>query len=222
MKQFKKIIKKSIIVFLFLLALQSTYYHLSGVEASDVISLPEKREWLREFSMDVKHLPKALVNTEISAQSAVAEPEGLEDAVDFSKYTKASVLATGYTAGIESTGKTPSHPSYGITYSGVKVKRDLYSTIAADIKVFPIGTILYIPEYGYGVVADIGGAIKGNRLDLYYETVEDVYTKWGKKNIDVFIVQKGNGTLTEADLKALNENKDMQVFRQQFNNKEKK
>ena len=44
---------------------------------------------------------------------------------------------------------------------GVKVKRDLYSTVAADLNVFPIGTILFIPEYGFGVVADKGGAIKG-------------------------------------------------------------
>ena len=48
------------------------------------------------------------------------------------------------------------------------VKRDLYSTVAADLNVFPIGTILFIPEYGYGVVADKGGAITGNKVDLYY------------------------------------------------------
>ena len=76
------------------------------------------------------------------------------------------MTATGYTSGIESTGKRPGHPEYGITYSGVKAKRDLYSTIAADLRVFPLGTILFVPGYGYGVVADKGGAIKGNRLDL--------------------------------------------------------
>nr|MBS9408334.1 hypothetical protein [Streptococcus oralis] len=81
-------------------------------------------------------------------------------------YRSIEMTATGYTSGIESTGKRPGHPEYGITYSGVKVKRDLYSTIAADLRVFPIGTILFVPGYGYGVVADKGGAIKGNRLDL--------------------------------------------------------
>ncbi|MTE25072.1 hypothetical protein GJQ66_12845, partial [Microbacterium sp. ZXX196] len=88
---------------------------------------------------------------------------------DWSQYQKRQVVATGYTAGYESTGKNPNHPSFGITYSGVKVKRDLYSTIAADISVFPIGTVLFIPDYGFGVVADTGSAIKGNKLDLYYE-----------------------------------------------------
>ena len=54
----------------------------------------------------------------------------LEQANDWSKYRSIEMTATGYTSGIESTGKRPGHPEYGITYSGVKVKRDLYSTIA--------------------------------------------------------------------------------------------
>ena len=79
------------------------------------------------------------------------------------------VTATGYTAGYESTGKKPGHPQYGITYSGVKVKRDrnTLSTIAADPDVFPLGSILYIPGYGYGIVADIGSAIKGQNRSLF-------------------------------------------------------
>ena len=47
----------------------------------------------------------------------------LEQANDWSKYRSIEMTATGYTSGIESTGKRPGHPEYGITYSGVKVKR---------------------------------------------------------------------------------------------------
>jgi hypothetical protein len=91
----------------------------------------------------------------------------------------------------------------------------LYSTIAADLTIFPIGTILFIPGYGYGVVADKGGAIKGNHLDLYFETVSDVYNIWGKKELNVYVVKSGDGRLTEEELTMLNEKKSMQVFRQQ-------
>jgi 3D (Asp-Asp-Asp) domain-containing protein len=150
-----------------------------------------------------------------SKASAEASPT-LEDSIDWTQYPKQTVVATGYTAGYESTGKNKDNPEYGITFSGVKVKRDLYSTIAADLNIFPIGTILFIPGYGYGVVADKGGAIKGNELDLYYETVNDVYHLWGKKKLEVYIVHKGNGKLTEKELLALNENESMQVFRQQY------
>ena len=103
------------------------------------------------------------------------------------------VIATGYTAGVESTGKRPGHPQYGITYSGVKVRRDQVSTIAADPKLFPIGTLLHIPGYGYGVVADTGSAIKGNRIDLYFETTRQVYEQWGKRKVHVQVLRRGSG-----------------------------
>lgn len=131
--------------------------------------------------------------------------EVLEQQIDHSQYPMKTVLATGYTAGYESTGKTPDHPQYGITYSGVEVRRDLFSTIAADLDVFPLGTILYIPGYGYGVVADIGGAIKGNKIDLYFEEVSDVFNFWGKRHVDVYVIQYGDGKVTEAMLNELND-----------------
>lgn len=115
------------------------------------------------------------------------------------------VVATGYTAGIESTGKRPGHPQYGITFSGVKVRRDIVSTIAADPKVFPIGTVLFVPGYGYGVVADTGSAIKGRKIDLYFETRKQVFKQWGKRTVVVRIIRQGKGKVTEAWLNELNE-----------------
>jgi 3D (Asp-Asp-Asp) domain-containing protein len=144
------------------------------------------------------------------------QPIKLEDTIDKDRYPSIMVTATGYTAGKESTGKAKTHPAYGLTKSGVKVKRDIYSTIAADTTVFPIGTVLFIPDYGYGVVADTGSAIKGNRIDLYYNTVEEVYEKWGKKTLKVYIIERGDGKFTESELKQLNDTKSLQVFRQQL------
>ncbi|MGO4539649.1 3D domain-containing protein [Paenibacillus sp. 2TAB19] len=115
------------------------------------------------------------------------------------------VVATGYTAGVESTGKRPGHPQYGITYSGVKVRRDQVSTIAADPKFLPIGTLLYIPGYGYGVVADTGKAIKGNKIDLYFETIKEVYEQWGKRTVDVQVLRRGSGKLSQSWLNQINQ-----------------
>ena len=135
------------------------------------------------------------------------QKESIQQTVNMNQYSKVTVTATGYTAGVESTGKTPNHPQYGITFSGVKVQRDpeALSTIAADINIFPLGTILFIPGYGYGVVADTGSAIKGYKIDLYYDTVEEVYQHWGKKTVEVYIIQKGNGKLTEELLNHYNQ-----------------
>src|SRR4051812_27153307 len=203
MNKMKNWTKRVAMTCLFVLALAATFQSISGVNAKSLIS----------------QLASTISSSE--TVSGTTQPL-LEEAFDWSRYPKHTVTATGYTAGIESTGKSQGHPEYGITFSGVKVKRDLFSTVAADLTVFPIGTILFIPEYGYGVVADKGGAIKGNKVDLYYETVEDVYNKWGKKEIDVYIIEQGNGKLTEAQLQALNEDKTMQVFRQQYISSERK
>lgn len=117
---------------------------------------------------------------------------------------KVTVTATGYTAGPESTGKTEDHPQYGITYSGVRVRRDEVSTIAADPERFPIGSVLYVPGYGYGVVADTGSAIKGDKIDLYFETEEQVYAEWGKKTVQVLVLKKGDGSLSEEEVNRMN------------------
>jgi 3D (Asp-Asp-Asp) domain-containing protein len=228
MNLFKTWTKRFVMVSLFILALGITFQSVSGVEAQtfktwlmdkggrDQNSLNYKEHQTNRLGLSFKFLKRlAGFETQISASTPV-EPRTLEESVDWDQYTKHKVVATGYTAGIESTGKNPGHPLYGITYSGVKVKRDLYSTIAADLSVYPIGTILFIPQYGYGVVADKGSAIKGNRLDLYYETVDDVYNEWGKQTLDVYVIQMGAGKLSEQQLVALNENKSMQVFRQQI------
>ncbi|MCP1149957.1 MULTISPECIES: 3D domain-containing protein [Bacillus] len=204
--------KRLFMTALFMLALLTSFTGISGVEASDVagwVKEADPGKQVSSFFQQQKRETMALKSDELRANS-------LEEAFNWNDYPKQKVVATGYTAGVESTGKTKEHHAYGITYSGVKVKRDLYSTVAADPSVFPIGTVLFIPNYGYGVVADTGKAIKGHKLDLYYETVDDVYREWGKKVLDVYVIKKGEGTLTEKDLNELNEAKSMQVFRQQF------
>lgn len=221
MKHMKTMFTRILILIILLLAIQSTYYHVTGVKAIDLIKAVQHNFMGDQASNTI--IPKGIIKPSALVEATIESPKTIEDylGLDLSQFKKENVVATGYTAGVESTGKSPNHPAYGITYSGVKVKRDLYSTIAADLNVFPIGTILWIPDYGYGVVADKGGAIKGNRLDLYYETVQDVYEQWGKRELNIYVIKQGNGTLTEAELTFLNEQEEVQVFRQQLSKQKK-
>jgi 3D (Asp-Asp-Asp) domain-containing protein len=93
---------------------------------------------------------------------------------------------TYYTAGVESTGKTPDHPAYGITRSGTTVKAG--QTIAADWSVLPEGTKVYIEGVGERIVEDTGGLIKGNSIDVYVEDVE-VALENGRHMARVWIVE---------------------------------
>ncbi|WP_139490793.1 3D domain-containing protein [Brevibacillus dissolubilis] len=173
----------------------STYYVIGPDGFETLYGLKTQREGYR---MVKKRYVSASSYTQM-----IDKPDGVNLALE--RYPKVRVTATGYYAGLESTGKSPGHPSYGITYSGVKVRRGTYSTIAADLRIFPLGTILYIPGYGYGVVADKGGAIRGHVIDLYFETKKDIYKQWGKRTLDVYVVHRGRGAMTEQMMQLLNQ-----------------
>ena len=57
--------------------------------------------------------------------------------------------------------------------------------VAADPSI-PFGTLLNIPGYGIVPVLDRGGAIKGNRLDVYFDTHAEALT-WGRKRLQILI-----------------------------------
>lgn len=220
---FKTCFRRFGMTLLFIVACLTTFTAITNVSAQEFLqgigdssTLTISEQPVKQVELRKKEL-KNIKPRQSYISSEQVEPDKLEDTIDLKTYPSETVIATGYTAGIESTGKTSDHPEYGITYSGVKVTRDLYSTIAADLSVYPLGTILYIPGYGYGVVADKGGAIKGNKIDLYYPTVEDVYQQWGKKHVEVYLIEKGTGELAAETLKHLNETEALQVFRNKLN-----
>jgi hypothetical protein len=60
-------------------------------------------------------------------------------------------------------------------------------TIAADTNYYPFGTRMYVPDYGWGVVEDRGGAIKGpNRIDLYFDSHRQALA-WGRRKVRVIV-----------------------------------
>lgn len=56
----------------------------------------------------------------------------------------------------------------GITATGVTARAN--RTIAVDPRVIPYGSTVYIEGLGTFVAEDCGGAIKGNRIDIFYNT----------------------------------------------------
>ena len=107
------------------------------------------------------------------------------------RYTKKlKVRATAYTADYNCTGKGPDDPYLGITSTGARAKRNPegYSTIAVDPRVIPLGTKLWIDGYGYAIAEDVGGAIKGNKIDLYFHSSDEMWD-WGARNVNIYILK---------------------------------
>lgn len=77
----------------------------------------------------------------------------------------------------------------GITAMGTATVRNPngISTVAVDPSVIPLGSKLYIPGYGYAIASDTGGAIKGNRIDLFMNS-EAECNQFGRRQITVYIV----------------------------------
>lgn len=93
-------------------------------------------------------------------------------------YTRAlSVTATAYTGG-------------GTTATGTSAR---YGAIAVDPSVIPYGTRMYIVSddgkyiYGYATAEDCGGAVKGNIIDLYFDSY-DACIQFGRRSCTVYIL----------------------------------
>ncbi|EJP6474037.1 DUF348 domain-containing protein [Clostridium botulinum] len=97
--------------------------------------------------------------------------------------------ATAYTSSYEDTGKSPGSPGFGVTATGTTARRNPggYSSIAVDPRVIPLGTKLFVEGYGYAIAEDTGGAIKGNVIDLYFDSDVEV-SNWGSRWVNIYIL----------------------------------
>lgn len=92
-----------------------------------------------------------------------------------------TVEATAYTAYCEGCS--------GITKTGINLRRNSdLKVIAVDPNVIALGTKVYVEGYGYAIAGDIGGAIKGNKIDVFIPTLNEAL-QWGRKNVKISILE---------------------------------
>lgn len=102
-----------------------------------------------------------------------------------------TVTATAYDLSYASCGKYPGEKGYGITASGTKARP---GTVSVDPRIIPLGTELYVesiddtPDYGFAIAEDTGGAIKGNRIDLFF-TSGKACRQFGRRKVKVYILE---------------------------------
>lgn len=102
-----------------------------------------------------------------------------------------SVQATAYTEAEDECGRPKGHPDYGRTASGEFVRRGM---IAVDTDVIPMHSKVFIQGAGYldGVyeAKDTGGAIIGNRIDIYVTSKDEAF-KFGRRNVKLYVIREG-------------------------------
>lgn len=73
----------------------------------------------------------------------------------------------------------------GITRTGLNLRKNPnMKVIAVDPRVIPLGSKVWVDGYGYAVAGDTGGAIKGNKVDLFMSSKNAAY-KWGRKKVQI-------------------------------------
>jgi 3D (Asp-Asp-Asp) domain-containing protein len=101
---------------------------------------------------------------------AVMETEKVKNALRYK--SSFEVKAYAYTGG-------------GTTASGKKAQ---VGRVAVDPNVIELGTWLYIEDYGLCEAADTGGSIKGNKVDLYMDSLSECYD-WGVRDKMIYILE---------------------------------
>jgi 3D (Asp-Asp-Asp) domain-containing protein len=71
----------------------------------------------------------------------------------------------------------------GNTALGIPVRKGV---VAVDPRLIPLGTKLHVPGYGPGIAADVGHAIKGRIIDLWFPTTAAART-WGRRTVTITV-----------------------------------
>lgn len=140
-----------------------------------------------------------IVSKEMLTQNVIVEPVAkiIEYGTNEGKYVQTSRGGVRYKKVLQcnATAYDPycDGGSGGRTATGMKAQ---YGVIAVDPKVIPLGSRVYVESsdggkswvYGFAVAADTGGAIKGNKVDLCYNTKSECY-QFGRRSATVYVLE---------------------------------
>lgn len=114
----------------------------------------------------------------VEEQSTVTEEPAVEE--EAVTGTTMTVTATAYTRNADG--------GYGQTATGIDLNANPNAkVIAVDPSVIPLGSTVYVEGYGTAIAGDTGGAIKGNKIDVYLPTESEV-AEWGRKTVTIKVL----------------------------------
>ena len=158
----------------------------------------QQQELIKQLRQDIESTNQNLKESEERLRQRYNEEiRGIEERIKQMKekyknnyiYSFEGVV-TAYSPYEESTGKSPNNPDFKVTASGVIATQGC--TIAMD-KRFPFGTLVKIEGFNEVFrVEDRGFKIKENRVDVYFEDVDDA-VKFGKQKRKIYVIKLGKG-----------------------------
>ena len=98
-----------------------------------------------------------------------------------------SKTPTGRRMRLESTAYSPNEPGGGGGPSTAMGHPAVFGVVAVDPHVIPLGSRVYVVGYGYAMAYDTGGDIKGDRIDLCFDSGGEC-ERWGRKPVTVIVL----------------------------------
>ncbi len=98
-----------------------------------------------------------------------------------------SKVTTGRRLRLVSTAYSPHEPGGGGGPSTAMGRPAVFGVVAVDPSVIPLGSRVYVVGYGYAMAYDTGGDIKGDRIDLCFDTGAEC-ERWGVKSVTVIVL----------------------------------
>jgi 3D (Asp-Asp-Asp) domain-containing protein len=143
-----------------------------------LINNPQKAEVKQSAQAETKESPK-VESTHASAKTEVKH-KNTSKSSDQDTARTITVNSTAYTADCSGCS--------GVTATGIKLSKNTdKKVIAVDPDVIPLGSKVYVPGYGTAVAGDTGGAISGNKIDVFFPKKSQAMN-WGTKQVTVKII----------------------------------
>ncbi len=120
------------------------------------------------------------------------DPDGMPIITD-STITLPTGEVLTYTGTMQARATAYTHTDAGCDFYTSTLTRVRWGTVAVDPRYIPYGTRMFIITndgtyvYGLAVAEDCGGAIKGNRIDLYMPTHEECI-RFGRKDATIYLL----------------------------------
>ncbi|MEO4054422.1 3D domain-containing protein [Solibacillus sp. CAU 1738] len=123
---------------------------------------------------------KIVASTIYSPPAIVESTEEIEPAPSDEESIEMVVTATAYTAYCTGCSGTT---AYGIDLRANPNQK----VIAVDPRVIPLGTRVWVEGYGEAIAGDTGGAIKGNKIDVFIPSHDNAMA-WGVKTVKIKVL----------------------------------
>ncbi|MEO4053832.1 LysM peptidoglycan-binding domain-containing protein [Solibacillus sp. CAU 1738] len=171
---------------------------LSDIAAEFNVTIDELMAW-NDLTSDMIYSGDTLV---VSGSGDKAKQERIKSQKETNKQTQSKQTqskqtqskqppkAVEKTLTMEATAYTANcNGCSGITANGTDLRSNPnLKVIAVDPNVIPLGTKVWVEGYGEAIAADTGGAIKGNKIDVFIPSKDDA-NSWGIKTVTVKILE---------------------------------